>query len=212
MAFFAHEFISFDYKLQDDIASFESLKKERNTLRSLALETASDKSILADYTEKQNELKQKFNEIQLHKSNKKFNGFKSFQSFLGEFGWSFGLCIYALFNLVLAYFDKQESRKGKVTLHATLLGVSFYFIAYACLPNLPINYAGDLDYPNVFYLLSAIIATTSVLFSVTLLVKSKKNFVESLKIKIRNLVGGLFDLHDPAKEDEMWDLLDQNSK
>ena len=151
-------------------------KKVRSATRNDVLESQKGTPLYNKYIDSKKETDRLWDDVLYYQSKEKFLAFKSFQQFLGEFGWAFGLFIYSLFNIIAVRTrNKNSTKKPETILHVTLLGISLYHINWCLMPE---------DYDKSTYVIWAIIFSLIIVFAVHLMIKVKI----SLYLKISNLV------------------------
>jgi len=133
------------------------------------------------------------------KSKRRFLGFVDIQQFIGEFGWAFGLFIYALFNFINTYIEPNRSRKGKLFLHFTLITISLYFVYWA--------FYQYQDFEKSTYLLFSIITSILIAFGVYLIQHKRYIQYKSYQLNHQDLIGFMLENTKPEKEKEMWNVL-----
>ncbi len=133
--------------------------------------------LVEEYTKINKEKDELYNTISEIKSEAKFLHFKSFQYFLGEIGWAFGLFLYALANLFAVFrlktsYGRQEFT-GKIVLHSTLLFIGCFYTFY-------VFYAKD-DFAQAWYILAMILCTFSLVMAGRLIADSRIKKAEVLR-------------------------------
>lgn len=198
-AFFIHEFVPVNSPEYLDIVQKHSEAKSfRSKARKNVLDSQKGTDLYRQFEAAEKETDVLWSQVIENQSKERFLAFKSFQQFLGEFGWALGLFIYSLFNIVMVYIKNQKTKVGEIILHSTLLFVSIYFINWATMPR---------DYEKTTYLAFAIAMTILIIISVSLLLKAKKRHINSLILNIKDLVGFVFKHTKKEYEDEMWNVL-----
>lgn len=108
----------------------------------------------------------------------KFGSYKTFQQWVGEFGWAFGLFIYSLFNLVLSFIRKTKTHFGEITLHFTIITIAIFFIHYTF---------QVYDFSSLRYFVMNILMACGCVVSSYLFVRYKSRYYKSLISNIRLL-------------------------
>lgn len=140
-----------------------------------------------------------FNEFENVVEEISFLGFEDFQQFLGEFGWAFGLFLYAFFNFLNTYQEPNRSRLGKLILHSTLLIISLYFIYWSLYKS--------QDFDRIYYLIFSIITSLAIAVGIHLILLKRYVRNKSYQLNHQELIGFMLDNTKPEKEDEMWKIL-----
>ncbi|QHI35786.1 hypothetical protein IMCC3317_11340 [Kordia antarctica] len=199
-AFFIHEFIedqSIEYK-----TAYQNYKTEK-AKRTKALNILKEESIGTEsyikYDEKRVETDLAWQKLKEVKANEEFLGFLDFQQFVGEIGWAVGLFIYSLFNLIMVFHEVNNSKKGKVLLHTTLLSISLYFISWAL-------FSHD-DFPKYVYMIFSILTSIILAYAVIIITSQRYKHIKSLMLNIRSLIGFMFNNTKSESEEKMWDVL-----
>lgn len=130
-AFFAHETI---VPTDENIELLRSEWKSTKIKNKVALNTVKNLAIgTPEYDEyiKINTLnKEAYEKLKVAKENASFLGFQSFRLFLGEFGWAFGLLIYAIFNIATTLRRKGATYFGELALHSTLIFIALFYVRW----------------------------------------------------------------------------------
>ncbi len=183
-AFFVHEFVPVNSKEYVDIVKAHSdSKSDRSNTREQVLESQKGTNLYQKYLEAKTRTDKIWAEVLELQKEEKFLNFKSFQQFLGEFGWAIGLLIYTVFNIVITLLSSKKLISGEIILHSTLLFISIYFINWTILPG---------DYSKSTYIIFAMIMSTSIVFSVFLLLKAKREYLNHMKSTIHSFFHFLY--------------------
>ncbi|NQY29904.1 MAG: hypothetical protein HRT69_10570 [Flavobacteriaceae bacterium] len=181
VAFFMHEFVqdqSEEYRFSYN--THLQAKKQRTIKLNELKESAKNATEYAAYLVEKNKTSNAFSELKAVMKKESFLGFKNIQHFLGEFGWAFGLLIYSLFNLSLAFARKNKSLKGEIILHSSLIFIALYFINW--------DFQKANDYSKTTYVLYAIVIAIIIVYGTYLLVNHKNNYINTLKGSVRSLI------------------------
>lgn len=200
-AFFAHEFVP--DKTQKEISlrqTWQQEKVKRTKLLNSLKQSTEGTAAYDKYLKQKEATDNAYNALSAVKNEKRFNGFKSFQQFLGEFGWAFGLLLYAIFNLSRVNSFKDD--KGLVILHTTLIFIALYFITWCVSPS----HVQDFEKPT--YLIYSLFASLSVLLGMYVVVEKRNRYINKLLLDIRNLVGYGIEITPEDREDELFNVLE----
>ena len=134
-AFFVHESLR-DTSSEWDIASANhtEAKAKRTTALNNLKEAAKDTPEYALYLVEKEKTDLAWEEWSKVKAEEKFRGFEDLQQFLGEFGWAFGLFLYAMFNIISMYHRTRKLSQGAGIVHVTFLCISLYYISWCVSP------------------------------------------------------------------------------
>ncbi len=200
-AFFIHEFIPDNSDKYLEIVQIHQNSKDiRKSTRNEVLESQKGTELYDKYYTAKIETDRLWNEVLDYQSKEKFLGFKSVQQFLGEFGWAFGLFIYSIFNIYITFIKNRNTKYGEIILHSTLNFISLYFVSWALQQSTP-------DYTKSSYVIYSILMTISIVWGTSKLVRYKENYIKSLFLNIRDLIGFMFNNTKKESEDKMWDIL-----
>jgi len=128
-----------------------------------------------------------------------FLGFEDVQQFLGEFGWAFGLLLYAFFNFINTYQEPNRARKGKLFLHFTLITISLYFIYWTLYQH--------QDFEKITYVIFSIITSILIAFGIHLIQRKRYIHYKSYQLNHQDLIGFMLENTKPEKEEDMWNVL-----
>ncbi|WP_281990557.1 hypothetical protein [Aquimarina aggregata] len=185
-AFFVHEFVPVNSQEFIEAVNIHAESKVvRKNARKEVLDSQKGTDLYSRYLSAKSETDRLWEEVTLLKEKESFLGFLSFQHFLGEFGWSFGLLIYSIFNLCISFFRNRKSIIGEVSLHSCLAFISIYFITWALQQYLP-------DYNKTVYVIYSVLITIFIVLSTHKLLKNKREYLEHLKISIHNFFHFLY--------------------
>lgn len=180
-AFFVHEFFPVHSTEFVNIVNIHSKSKDiRKDARNkvLELDVLKETEEFNLYLRSKKETDLLWDQVLDLKSEENFAGFRSFQQFLGEFGWAIGLLIYSIFNLSVSLFRNKKSVVGEVSLHSCLTFIAIFFISWALQQSSP-------DYDKSHYVVYSIVITTIIVLSTYYLLKRKINYIDHLKNSIR---------------------------
>lgn len=177
-AFFVHEFFT-PNSTEVEIARAEwaEAKALRTQHLEVLKEMAKGTAEYTQYLEAKVKTDQLFYKLNAAKQNQVFLGFNSFQQFLGEFGWAFGLLLIAMYLTVKDVSRNSKTLKAEMLINGSIFTIALFFIFWAIQPN--------KDYPKYMYVLFSILTSTIGCIGFYLLVKYKSSFVLSLKNIIR---------------------------
>ncbi|WP_157560179.1 hypothetical protein U8527_03090 [Kordia algicida OT-1] len=199
-AFFIHEIVP--EVPESYIEAMESFHKEKNKKSALLKdfkEAYKQSPEYKAYNKQKIISDEAFNKFENVVEEISFLGFEDFQQFLGEFGWSFGLFIYSLFNFVNTYREPNRARKGKLILHVTLLVISLYFIYWALYKY--------QDFEKITYLVFSIITSFAIAISVHLILLKRYIQNKSYQLNHQDLIGFILNNTKPESEHDMWEVL-----
>lgn len=202
-AFFIHEFVPVHSKEYIKIVDLHSeSKKDRLIKRNIVLESQKQTPLYKEYLQTKNNTDKLWDKVLDYKEeHESFLGFRSFQQFLGEFGWATGLLIYSVFNLSVSVFRNKKTFFGEVSLHATLIFISLYFISWAIQQSSP-------DYNKPTYVIYSFLMTFLIVVSTYFLIKVKSRYISHLKETIKSVFHFLYkdaeeqELINPSKNNE----------
>lgn len=147
-------------------------------------------------------------------------GFSSWKRLLFAMGFPIAmLFLSTCLFIVRTYIDCEPVKKAILFVSYLTTVFCFFFLTWTVYPH-------QQDWSKWNYRIASILLSFGFtiayhyfiksfsLYSIYLLkeIDVLKSKLTSTKFKIKNLVQGLFELHDPKKEDDMWELLDKNSK
>ncbi len=197
-AFFVHEFVPVNsLEFVNIVKEHSSSKAERSNTRKAVLDSQKGTELYEKYYLAKTKTDELWADVLVMKEKEKFLNFKTFQQFLGEFGWSFGLFIYSLFNIIMVRLRNGESKSGETALHSTLLFISIYFINWATLPS---------DYSKITYVIFTVSMCVLIVSSVYFLLRSKRKYIDHLKNTIRSF------FHFFYKDADENDLINPNKR
>lgn len=218
-AFFVHmQLPSLSAEVSQSKENFLKLKNENTTalnkLKSLNFDLAKDKITIEEFQSQQKTLVNsyllinssknvKYKEHQKLLKSERFLGFDNFQKFLGEFGWAFGLLMYALFNLLITFYEKAKQNIGKVIVHSTLVYIGLFYSYYP----FKFPFTPDSDYSRSTYFWTMLLTTLAVVIGSYLIADYFRKHIQSLLLNIKDLIGFMFNNTKEDKEDEMWNVL-----
>lgn len=209
-AFFAHEAFVSDFDSTKNLKHIWEIKKDQRTValesvKNLAINTPEYKAYWATKLETDKayaDLKKGLDEA-------KFLGFNNRQQWMGEFGWAFGLFLYALFNVVMALIKKQATLLGRVFLHGTIMVIACIYLRWTFFNT------GE-DYLKWEYVLFSIVSSVLIITGVFLLVSYKEKKYLSLVKEVKKQITDIQDLiglilkRVPKKhEDEAFKVLEK---
>lgn len=198
-AFFVHEFIEDGSKMYlDAVEQYKSVKAGKVAALKEVKKYAEGSEQYKVYLEESKNEELAWREFQKAKSKERFLAFDNFQQFVGELGWAIGLCIYALFNLVLALIRKNESLYGEVILHGVLILISFYFINWAVFRF--------EDYEKLRYVTYSLLTSSVIVFATDLLLRAKNKYMIHIEKSLRMMFTFLY------KEAEEENLVNPDNK
>ena len=205
-AFFVHEaFPTASKEYLEAKANWEAAKSKTSAaldnLKKLNADLYLGKITLADFSAKQPELMEAYNQNRkehdklLHivkkiKSEARFLHFNSVQYFLGELGWAVGLFLYAFTNLFYTFYFRHRYWfvKGEVTgrllLHSTLLFVGCFYTFYV--------FYAQVDFHRAWYFIAMALCTVTLVIASNFITKSYINRTRYLRRSIQQLVGFIF--------------------
>ncbi|WP_438711863.1 hypothetical protein ACSTS3_04725 [Aquimarina muelleri] len=200
-AFFIHEFIP---KNSEGYLMAVDNHAKAKKIRTIALEnlknSTKDSKLYDVYIQSSIKTDLEWNKYLIAEKEEVFLGFDNFQQFLGEFGWALGLFIYSIFNIYITFIKNRNTKYGEIILHSTLNFISLYFVSWALQQSTP-------DYTKNSYVIYSILMTISIVWGTSKLVRYKENYIRSLFLNIRDLIGFMFNNTKKESEDKMWDIL-----
>lgn len=173
-AFFAHETIVLDYSNITNATTKWEASKEKRTMALEAIKNSVDGTQLHDQYLIEKEATQKdYDALMDEHAKMEFLKFKSFQEWLGEFGWALGLFIYSFFNLCSSLIRRSKTLVPETILHSTLITIAVFFISWS------FN-RGDFSLPK--YFIFNILTAALTVWSAHLFVKYKEKILVDYNI------------------------------
>lgn len=180
-AFFAHETITInETKVKNARADWIVAKAKRtetlNAFKAAYQHTAEYKTY---FKEKQN-TDLLYSKVKSVESDVSFLGFPSFQYFVGEFGWAFGLFIIGFYMLIRDISKNSKTLIGEVFVDGTIISVALFFMTWA--------FYYKQDFNKLNYLVVNVLLSITICYGAFLIQKHKKEAISRLKSSVKELI------------------------
>lgn len=198
-AFFAHETIVDEYSgINKANADYSVLYNQSKEARDLLIESTKGTPLYIDYIAKFEAANESYKTVTSEYAKIKFLEFSSFQQFMGEFGWAFGLFMFSLFALIITFHNKSETLIGRAVFFSTPLFISIFFLRW-CFKH--------EDFSKPSYIIANLVTAFALIYSAYIYVNWKGKYVEKLKEKIAYLENSLkkaFSFIYEETDDKEW--------
>ncbi len=198
--FFAFEFIpehSYEYNKAHN--EFNKLKKENSIALKGVKEYAKGSAEYDNYVKVNNKKNIAYKKAKELKELESFMGFKNKRTFTFHFSLGLLLFVYGTYNLIRSFYYERRNVGNKV-LHSFIIGFSFFKLNWV--------FQKANDYNIINYLLFALSALIILVYSVYLITKYKKSYINKLKGDVRMLSRFTILNTKASKTEEAFKLLE----